>query len=149
MDLNELRKLPLPKLRDRAKEAAKLEDVMEMNKEALVEAIAKAEKISYEAPDKDHNIIRSVKAEISALRKQVEELLSSGDHAKIERLRKKIKIQKRLTRTLAREAAASKAAEAAKPAPEPESPPKAAEPESAPPAPESTPPPESAPPASS
>ena len=105
MDIKELRKLTVPKLRERAKKVTSLEGVMGMEKEALVEAIAKAEGISYEVPPKDVTTISSVKQEIHALKKQVEEILAaSKDHVKVGRIRRKIKKLKRLTRELAHKA---------------------------------------------
>ncbi|MFQ5850222.1 MAG: Rho termination factor N-terminal domain-containing protein [Candidatus Binatia bacterium] len=105
MNLDELRKMPLPKLKERAKEVTNLQGVMGMKKEELVEAIAKAEGISYETSQKDVTTISSIKQEIRALKKQREEILtSSQDRSQIERIRKKIRRLKRLTRKLAREA---------------------------------------------
>jgi len=102
MDIKELRKMTLPKLRERAKEVTDLQGVIGMEKEALIEAIAKAEGISYEAPPKDVSTISSVKQEIRALKKQKAELLASRqDQIKIERIRRKIKRLKRATRRLA------------------------------------------------
>lgn len=102
MDIKQLRKLTLPKLKERAKEVTDLQGVMGMEKEELIEAIAKVEGISYEAPSKDVTTISSVKREIQALKKQKEEILaSSKDRAKIEKIRGKIKKLKRLTRQLA------------------------------------------------
>jgi hypothetical protein len=63
----------------------------------------------------------SVKQEIQALKKQKDEILaSSKDHAKVERIRKKIKKLKRLTRELARKAGPK---EAPQPSAAPETPP--------------------------
>lgn len=102
MDIKELRKMTVPKLRERAKQVTDLQGVGGMEKEALIEAIAKAEGISYEAPPKDTATISSVKQEIRALRKQKGEILSaSRDPIQLERLRDKIKKLKRLTRKLA------------------------------------------------
>jgi hypothetical protein len=113
MDIKELRKLPLPKLRDLAKESTELTGVIGMKKEDLIEAVAKAKGIAYEAPAKDVSAISSIKHEIRELRKQNSELLaSSRDPIKVGRLRRKIKKLKRLTRQLAREAGAEKSARA-------------------------------------
>lgn len=111
MEIKDLRKLPLPKLRDLAKEATDLTGVVGMKKEELIEAIAKAKGIAYEAPAKDMATISSLKREIQALRKQKEEILSSShDRVQLDRLRKKIKRLKRVTRKLAHEASAEKVA---------------------------------------
>ena len=105
MDIKGLRKLTVPKLRERAKKVTDLQGVVGMEKEALIEAIAKAEGISYEALPKDVTTISSVKQEIRALKKQVEEILAaSKDHVKVGRIRRKIKKLKRLTRQLAHKA---------------------------------------------
>jgi hypothetical protein len=99
MDIKELRKMTLAKLRESAKQGTDLA----MKKEDLIKAIAKAEGISYEGPLKDLTTISSIKQEIRALNKQKEEILaSSRDPSKIGPIRKKIKKLKRLTRRLAR-----------------------------------------------
>jgi len=123
VDLNELKKMTLPKLREKAKEIADLQGVTEMKKEQLIEAIAKAEGISYEsgAAPKDSATIQSIKEQIRALRKQKEEILASSQPThQVERVRRKIKRLKRLTRKMAREKgrkeAATPTAEAAPPA---------------------------------
>lgn len=111
MEIKDLRKLPLPKLRDLAKEATDLTGVVGMKKEELVEAIAKAKGIAYEAPAKDVATISSLKQEIRALHEKKAEILSSSrDRVQLDRLRKKMKRLKRVTRKLAREASAEKAA---------------------------------------
>lgn len=103
MEIKELRKMTLPKLRELAKQVTDLQGVLGMKKEELIEAMAKAEGISYEGPLKDVTTISSIKQEIRALKRQKEEVLaSSQDRTKIERIRKKIKKLKRLTRRLAR-----------------------------------------------
>lgn len=105
MDIKELRKMTVPKLRERAKQVTDLQGVVGMEKEELIEAIAKAEGISYEAPPKDVSTISSIKREIRALKKQKEELLASArDNIKLERIRRKTKRLKRLTRRLAHQA---------------------------------------------
>ena len=96
MDIKELRKLPLPKLRDLAKEATDLTGVIGMKKEELIEAIAKAKGIAYEAAAKDVATISSVKQGIRALQKKKAEILSSSrDRAQLDRLREKVKKLKR------------------------------------------------------
>jgi chromosome segregation ATPase len=118
VELDELRKMPLPKLRERAKEITDLQGVVGMKKEELIEAIAKAEGISYQASQKDVATIRSIKKQIRSLRNQEEEVRSSSrDRSQIDRLRGKIKRLKRQTRKLAREASRQKAAQ---PTPAPE-----------------------------
>ena len=110
MDIKELRKMTVPKLRDHAKQVTDLRDVLGMEKEQLIQVIAKAEGISYEAPAKDVSTISSVKQEIRVLKKQKEELLISGkDRIKTERIRRKIRRLKRLTRKLAFKAAPKQA----------------------------------------
>ena len=117
MDIKELRKMTVPKLRERAKQVTDLEGVMGMEKEALIVAIVKAEGIAYEAPPKDVTTIGSVKHEIRALKKQVEEIhASSKDHAKVHRIRRKIKKLKRRTRQLAHKAGPKEAPQASAPA---------------------------------
>ncbi len=106
MDMKELRKMTVLKLREHAKKVTDLQGVGGMEKEQLIEAIAKAEGIAYEAPAKDASTIRSIKQEIQQLKKKREEILASAkDHAELEKLRKKIKTLKRLTRKMAEKAA--------------------------------------------
>ncbi|MEE8607369.1 MAG: Rho termination factor N-terminal domain-containing protein [Nitrospiraceae bacterium] len=140
MDLDELKKMTVPKLRERAKEITDLQGVGGMKKDDLIQAIAKAEGIALGTQEKDVSIA-SVKQEIRALKKQKEELLASPEgRSTVKQIRRKIKRLKRQTRKLAREAARQKAAQAAAAA--------AAPPASgAPPAP-GTPPASEAPPAS-
>lgn len=123
VDLDELKKMTVPKLREKANGIPDLQGVSGMKKEQLIEAIAKAEGISYKsgAAPKDTATIRSIKEQIRALRKQKEEILaSSQDHSKLERMRKRIKRLKRLTRKLAVESSRKKALQ---PTTEPETPP--------------------------
>ena len=117
MDLKELRRMTLPKLKDLAKQETDLEGVGGMHKEDLIKAVAKAKGISYDASTKDTNAIHSVKHDIRELKKQKAELLtSSRDRKKLKRVHKKIKLLKRLTRHLAHEAKTAQAAQAAAPA---------------------------------
>ena len=112
MDLNELRKMTVLKLRDLAKEATELQGVGGMQKEELVEAIAKAKSIAF-VPVKDLSTITAVKEQIRALKKQRDEILASSKDAKqVKRIRRKIKFLKRTTRQLA---AAAKVQPAAQP----------------------------------
>src|ERR1051325_843243 len=105
MDLKELRRLPMPKLRDMAKAATTLQGVGGMEKEELIKAIAKAKNIPYDVSGKDVNAIHSIKHDIRELKKQKTEVLtSSRDSKKLKKVQRKIKRLKRLTRHLAREA---------------------------------------------
>ena len=119
MDLKELQRLTLPKLRDLAKQETDLKSVGAMHKEELIKAIAKAKGISYDETTKDTNAIHAIKQDIRALKKEKSELLSSSpDRKKLKRIKRKVKLLKRLSRHLAHEAktaAAAKAAEPAKP----------------------------------
>ncbi len=118
MELKELRKLPMPKLRDLAKAETDLKGVIGMEKEELVKAIALAKGITYDESTKDLNAIHAVKADIRALKKQKAELITSnGDAGKIKRIKRKVKLLKRLTRHLAHDAKTAAAAKAAQPAP--------------------------------
>ncbi len=113
MDLNELKKMTVPKLREKAQGIADLQGVTGMKKEQLIEAIAKAEGISYEsgAAPEDTATIQSIKEQIRALRKQKEEILASSQPGhQGERVRRKIKRLKRLTRKMAREKGSKEAA---------------------------------------
>jgi len=135
MDLKELRRLPMPKLRDVAKAETDLQGVIGMEKEELIKAIAKAKNIPYDVSTKDVNAIHSIKHDIRELKKQKSELLTaSGDSKKLKKVQRKIKRLKRLTRHLAHEAKTAKAAQAAAPAEA------AAAPAAAPAAPTETPP---------
>jgi hypothetical protein len=109
MDLKELRRMTLPKLRDLAKQETDLKGVIGMEKEALIEAIAQAKSLSYDVPAKDSGAIHSIKHDIRELRKQKTEILaSSKDRKKLKRVQSKIRKLKRLTRHLAREAKQAK-----------------------------------------
>ena len=137
MDLKELRKLPMPKLRDLAKQKTELEGVIGMEKEDLIKAVAAAIGIAYDQTHKDLNAIHAVKQDIRALQKQKLELLAANaERDKRRGLRRKIKLLKRTTRHLAHDvklaaasieakAAAEKAAAAVKPAAPAEAPPAA------------------------
>ena len=127
MDLKELRKLPMPKLRDLAKAETDLQGVIGMEKEALIKAIALAKGIAYDETHKDLNAIHGVKADIRALKKQKAELITAnGDQKKVERIKRKVKLLKRLTRHLAHDAKTAAAAKAAQPAAPATTPPPAA-----------------------
>ena len=117
MDLKELRRMTVPKLRDLAKQETDLQGVGGMHKEELIKAIAKAKGIAYDVSTKDTNAIHSVKHDIRGLKKQKTEILtSSRDHKKLKRVRRRIKLLKRLTRHLAHEAKTAQAVQAAAPA---------------------------------
>ncbi len=117
MELKELRKLPMPKLRDLAKAETDLQGVIGMEKEELIKAIAKAKDIAYDETHKDINAIHAVKADIRALQKQKTELrASNGDWRKIKRMKRKVKLLKRLTRDLAHERKTAAALKVAQPA---------------------------------
>jgi hypothetical protein len=118
MDLKDLRKLPMPKLRDVAKQETELNNVIALEKEELIKAIAAAKGIPYDETHKDINAIHAVKQDIRQAQKQKAELLASnGDRQKIKKLRRKVKLMKRVTRHLARDAKLAAAASAVKPAP--------------------------------
>jgi hypothetical protein len=105
MDLRELRKLPMTKLRDVAKQETDLKNVIALQKEDLVKAIASAKGIAYDETHKDLNAVHAVKQDIRQTQKAKAELLAAnGDRAKIRKLRRKVKLLKRRTRHLAREA---------------------------------------------
>ncbi len=117
MELRELRKLPMPKLRDLAKQETDLKGVIGMEKEALIKAIAQAKGIAYDESSKDLNAVHAVKQDIRALKKQKAELVTSnGDRKTLKRVKRKVKLLKRLTRHLAREAKTAAGAKAAQPA---------------------------------
>ena len=117
MDIKELRRMTLPKLRDLAKQETDLQGVGGMHKEDLIKAIAKAKGIAYDTSTKDTNAIHSVKQDIRELKKQKADILtSSRDRKKLKRVQRKIRKLKRLTRHLGREAKVAKAAQAAQPA---------------------------------
>jgi Rho termination factor-like protein len=117
MDVNELRKLTMPKLRDLAKQETDLKGVGGMEKEELIKAIAQAQGIPYDESTKDINAIHAVKQDIRQLNKQKAEILaSSPDRKKVKQIQKRVKVLKRLTRHLAREAKTAAARKAAQPA---------------------------------
>jgi hypothetical protein len=127
MELKELRKLPMPKLRDLAKQETDLKGVIGMEKEELIKAIADAKGIAYEESTKDVSAIHAVKQDVQALKKQKAEILaSSPDRKKLKKIQRQVKVLKRLTRHLARDAKLAAAVAAARPA--------QSEPASAPPA---------------
>src|SRR3972149_5895908 len=118
MELKDLRKLPMPKLRDLAKAETDLQGVIGMEKEELIKAIAQAKGVTYDETHKDLNAIHAVKADIRALKKQKAELIAAnGDQKKVKRIKRKVKLLKRLTRHLAHDAKTATAAKAAQPAP--------------------------------
>ena len=127
MELKEIRRLTLPKLRDLAKAETDLQGVIGMEKEELIQAIAKAKSMAYDESHKDVNAIHSIKHDIRELKKQKTEVLtSSRDPKKLKKFQRKIKRLKRLTRHLAHEAKTVQAAKAAEPAaPAPAAPPAA------------------------
>ena len=117
MDLKEIRKLPMPKLRDLAKQETDLKSVGGMEKEELIKAIAAAKGIAYDESHKDVNAIHAVKQDIRALKKQKAEILAgTPDRRKLKRIQRKTKLLKRLTRRLAHEAKTAAAEKAAQPA---------------------------------
>jgi hypothetical protein len=117
MELMELRRLTIPKLRDLAKAETDLQGVLGMEKEELIKAIAKAQGVAYDDTHKDVNAIHSIKHDIRELKKQKTELLTSPrDAKKLKKVHRKIKRLKRLTRHLAHETKTAKAAKAAEPA---------------------------------
>lgn len=117
MDLKELRKLPMTKLRDVAKQETDLKNVIALEKEELIKAIAAAKGIAYDETHKDVNAIHAVKQDIRETQKEKDQLLTSGgDRQRVRKLRRKVKLLKRVTRHLARDAKAAAAAAAAKPA---------------------------------
>lgn len=110
MDVPELRKLPITKLRDVAKQETELNNVVALEKEELIKAIASAKGLAYDETHKDLNTIHAVKQDIRQAQKEKAELLSAGgDRQKIKKLRRKIKLLKRATRHLARDAKAAAA----------------------------------------
>jgi hypothetical protein len=117
VDIHELRKMTLPKLRDLAKQTTDLEGILGKKKEELVEAIAKAQGISFEPLAKDVHTIATVKQQIRNLQKQRDEILaSSKDKRQVKRIRRKIKLLKRTTRHLAAAAKVQKAQQPSAPA---------------------------------
>src|SRR5919106_198796 len=78
MDVNELRKMTTPKLRDLAKQETDIKGVGGMEKEELIKAIAKAQGIAYDESTKDINAIHAVKQDIRRLKKQKAEMLASS-----------------------------------------------------------------------
>ena len=116
MELKDLRKLPMPKLRDLAKAETDLQGVIGMEKEELIKAIAQAKGIAYDETHKDLNAIHGVKADIRALKKQKAEIITAnGDQKKVKRIKRKVKLLKRLTRHLAHDAKTAAAAKAVQP----------------------------------
>ena len=116
MELKEIRKLPMPKLRDLAKQETELTGIVGMEKEELIKAIAQAKGIAYDETTKDVNAIHSIKQDIRQLNKQKAELLTANsDRKKLKRIKRKVKLLKRLTRHLAREAKTAAAAKTGQP----------------------------------
>ncbi len=114
MDLHELRKMTVPKLKERAKEIPDLQGVGGMKKDELIGAIAKAEGFALEAGTKDLGTIRSIKEQVRTLQKKKADLQTSPpDRSNGARLRKRIRKLKRQTRLIANEAARQKAVQQA------------------------------------
>src|SRR5690349_971925 len=78
MDLKELRKLPMPKLRDVAKQETELKNAGALEKEELIKAIAAARNVPYDETHKDLNAIHAVKQDIRELQKRKNELLTAN-----------------------------------------------------------------------
>jgi hypothetical protein len=117
MELKDIQRLTLPKLRELAKEVTELQGVGGMEKVELIKAIAAAKGLTYDESFKDTHAIHAIKQDIRALKKQKTELLASNaDRDKLKRIQRKIKFEKRLTRRLAREAKTAAARQAAQPA---------------------------------
>src|SRR3990167_8040166 len=117
MELKELRRMTVPKLRDLAKQETDLQGVGGMHKEDLIKAIAKAKGIAYDTSTKDANAIHSIKHDIRGRKKQKGEILTfSRDPKKLKKVKRRINLLKRLTRHLAHKAKTAKAAQAAEPA---------------------------------
>jgi hypothetical protein len=117
MELKDLRKLPMTKLRDVAKQETDLKNVVALEKEELVKAIAAAKGIAYDETHKDLNAIHAVKQDIRQAQKEKTELLTAGgDRRKAKKIRRKVKLLKRVTRHLARDAKVAATAAAAQPA---------------------------------
>ena len=105
MDVRELRKLPMTKLRAVAKQETDLDNVVALEKEELIKAIANAKGIAYDESHKDLSAIHSVKQDIRQVQKSKSEVLASGgDRKQLKKLRRKVKLLKRVTRHLARDA---------------------------------------------
>ena len=114
MDLRELRKLPMNKLRDTAKQETELKNVVALAKEELIKAIADAKGIPYDETHKDLNAIHAVKQDIRQAQKEKAALITANDdRKKIKKLRRKVKLLKRVTRHLARDAKSAGGAQAA------------------------------------
>src|SRR5207249_9790865 len=108
MDLKELQRLTLPKLRDFAKQETDLKGVIGMEKEELIKAIAQVKGIAYEVSAKDRSAMHAIKEDIRALKKQKAEIVAaSRDRKKRERIQRKIKVNKRLTRDVEHETQAA------------------------------------------
>ena len=117
MEIKELRRITLPKLRDFAKAETDLQGVIGMEKDALIKAVAKAKGIAYDESHKDASAIHSIKHDIRELKKEKTGLLTaSRDPKKLKMVQRKIRRLKRLTRHLAHEAKTAQAAQAAAPA---------------------------------
>jgi hypothetical protein len=107
----------MTKLRDVAKQETDLKNVIALEKEELIKAIATAKGIAYDETHKDLNAIHAVKQEIrQAQKEKTEALASGGDRKQLKKLRRKVKLLKRVTRHLARDAKVAAATAAAKPA---------------------------------
>ena len=114
MEIKELGRMTISKLRDFAKAETELQGVGGMHKEDLIKAVAKAKGIAYDESHKDVNAIHSIKHDISELKKEKGGLLtSSRDPKKLKTVQRKIRRLKRLTRHLAHEAKTAQAAQAA------------------------------------
>ena len=117
MEIKELRRMTISKVRDFAKAETELQGVGGMHKEDLIKAIAKAKGIAYDESHKDASAIHSIKHDIRELKKQKAGLLtSSRDPKKLKTVQRKIRRLKRLTRHLAHEVKTAQAAQAAAPA---------------------------------
>jgi len=88
MELKDIQRMTLPKLRELAKEVTDLKGVGGMEKEALVKAIAAAQGITYDESFKDAHAIHAIKLDLRALKKQKAELRAAGDRKKLKRVQR-------------------------------------------------------------
>src|SRR5437762_12602363 len=99
MDLKELQRLTLPKLRDFAKQETDLKGVIGMEKEELSNAIAQVKGIAYEVSAKDRSAIHAIKQDIRGRKTQkAEHPAATPDRKILKRMQRTIKSLTRPTR---------------------------------------------------
>src|SRR5262245_35854883 len=102
MDLRELERMTVPKLREEGLKIPDLSGVRGMNREALVRAIAAAHKIDLSTRRRGGSGAPELKRQIRELRAKITEASRMNQTADLKKLRRHVKHLKAQTRRLAK-----------------------------------------------